>query len=78
MTTGSPRRTINYTPDTSLRGRWRDRPRDIATPNVKKIARASIRKKEESGSEMVDGLTAMLTDGELADLIAYLSALKKE
>ncbi|MEM1294642.1 MAG: PVC-type heme-binding CxxCH protein [Verrucomicrobiota bacterium] len=52
--------------------------RDIASPNVKKIARAYIKKEEDAGSAMVVGLTATLTDGEVADLIAYLSELKKK
>ena len=52
--------------------------REIATPNVKKIARENIKNEEEAGSSMVAGLTAGLTDAELADLIAYLSALKKK
>ena len=52
--------------------------RDIATPNVKKIARESVRKEEEAGSAMVIGLTAALSREELADLIAYLASLKKK
>ncbi|MEM7366142.1 MAG: c-type cytochrome, partial [Pseudomonadota bacterium] len=52
--------------------------REIATPKVKKIARADIKSEEDAGSSMVAGLTAGLTEAELADLISYLAGLKKK
>ena len=52
--------------------------RDIASASVKKIARTNIKHEEEAGSSMIPGLTAALTEAELAHLIAYLAALKKE
>ena len=52
--------------------------RDFASPEVQKIARANIQKETEAGSAMIVGLTSALTDAELADLIAYLSGLKKQ
>ena len=51
--------------------------RSIPTKDFKKIAKASVIDRVESGSVMVAGLTSMLTDRELADLIKYLSSLKK-
>ncbi len=52
--------------------------RDLATPNTKKLPHANITTEKESGSAMAPGLTATLTQQELADLIAYLSGLKKK
>lgn len=54
------------------------RVRDIATADVTKIARANIKKEEEAGSSMVAGLTAGLSEAELADLVSYLAGLKKK
>jgi putative heme-binding domain-containing protein len=52
--------------------------RDLATTNTKKIPHAQVTAEKESGSAMIAGLTAALTKKELADLIAYLSSLKKK
>lgn len=52
--------------------------RNIAAPIEQKIAKAEIVQKEDAGSGMPAGLTAALNRQELADLIAYLSGLKKK
>ena len=52
--------------------------RDLASLDIRKVARAHIQTESEAGSAMIAGLTDALTDAELADLITYLSGLKKK
>ena len=51
--------------------------RDPATGSVKALQRASTAKIQTSGTLMPDGLTATLSEQQLADLIRYLSELGK-
>lgn len=51
--------------------------RDPATGSVKELQRASTAKIQTSGTLMPDGLTATLSEQQLADLIRYLSELGK-
>jgi putative heme-binding domain-containing protein len=51
--------------------------RDLATGSVKTLQRASTAKIQTSGTLMPDGLTATLSEQQLADLIRYLSELGK-
>jgi putative heme-binding domain-containing protein len=51
--------------------------RDLATGSVKSLQRTNTNKIQTGGTLMPDGLTATLSEQQLADLIRYVSELGK-